>query len=275
MGTAPFRPGPAAWKNPAMTNDLLRRLQAWTEGGLSAAGTQVAVQQFASAPVWFPGARQSPAGGGQPVQRLHLFAGDPGELPTLAVWLSDPAAAAPPFAAPTLQQTGGAVLAFVMNQRFNVVLDHQGERCLLTYDDLLGLRTLMLLGRLDDGAPASPPSPPDVSKLVAPLAAHCAAQPSIRRAWLAVVNSVASTQACVLLDTTQAERHRAALTTLLDPLLPPGVLLTVMDPQDRFSEAIARHDPVYDAEQKAGWVDRVRQRFSRPDVPVIEMDLRG
>jgi hypothetical protein len=260
-----------------MTIDLLRRLQSWTEGALSTPGTQLAVAEFATTPLWFPGARQVSAGGA--VQRLHLFPGDAGELPTLGVWLHDPATLSPPVTAPTLQATGGALLSFVMNQRFNVVLDDHGERCLLTYDDLLGLRSLMLAGRVADGVEVDAGEPPDVSRLVAPLVAHCAGEPSIRRAWLAVVQSPAGAQATVLLDTPQPDLHRAALTTLLDPLLPPGVSMTVLDAQDRHSahlrEAIARFDPLHDAAARPGWMDRMKQRFSPPVVPVIPLDLHG
>jgi|GEM_PF-3042241 len=274
-----FRSGAAAWKNADMTTDLLRRLQAWTEGALSSAGTQVTVMEFVNTPVWFPGARHPAANGaGHGSQRLHLFPGDPGELPTLGVWLHDPATLHPPVATPTLHQTGGALLSFVMNQRFNVVLDDHGERCLLTYDDLLSLRTLMLLRRVADGFVVEAMPPPDVSKLAAPLLAHCASEPSVRRAWLAVIHSAASTQAAVLLEATQADRHRDTLTRLLDPLLPPGVSMTVIESKDTFSadlrEAIARHDPLHDATAKPGWMDRVKHRFAAPAVPVIRLDLR-
>lgn len=261
-----------------MPTDLLRRLHAWTEGALSAAGTQLAVEEFVDAPVWFPGQRPPPGSVGHAVQRLHLFPGGPGRLPVLGVWLRDPATFDPPLGGDTLCQTGGALLAYVMSQRFDVVIEDDGEQCDLSYDDLLGLRTLMLLRRLDAGEPIEAPPAPDVGRLVAPLLAHAEAERSVRRAWLAVVRSPASTQAVVMLDTTQPDRHRALLTQALDPLLPPGVSLTVIDTADDFMaplrSAIGRLDPVHDAGVKPAWTDRVKQRFVKPVVPVLQLDLR-
>lgn len=260
-----------------MTLDLLRRLHAWTEGALSPAGTQSTVQDFVDAPVWLPGTRPPPGSSGHAVQRLHLFPGPAGALPVLGVWLQDPAGFHPPVTTPTLHQTGGAVLAYVMNQRFDVALEDSGEQCRLSYDDLLSLRALMLAQRLARGEPVEPAPTPDLGRLVAPLLAHCAAEPSVRRAWLAVVHAPTGHQAAVMLDTTQPDRHRVALTQGLDPMLPPGVSLTVFDTADVFMadlcRAMGRHEPLHDASARPGWTERMRQRFVRPAVPVIPLDV--
>lgn len=263
-----------------MTIDLMRRVQAWAEGELSAGATDVMLQEFLAAPIWFPGARQpGTTTSGHAVQRLHLFPGEPGELPTLAVWLTDPATHTPPLTAPTLHQTASALLSFAMNQRFNAVLDHSGERCLLTCDDLLSLRALMLLRRVAEGQAIEPTPMPDLSRLVPALLGHCAAEPSVRRAWLAAIQSVASNQATVMLDAARAQWHQAALAQALEPLLPPGVSLTVLDvhgdghPDMR--RAIAAFEPVHDRLMKPKWIDRVKQRFVTRGVPVIRVDLRG
>lgn len=262
-----------------MTIDLLRRVQAWTEGELSPGATDVLLPDFLATPIWFPGARQPAATAtGHAVQRLHLFPGEPGELPTLAVWLTDPATQVPPVTAPTLHQTAAALLSFAMNQRFNAVLDRDGERCLLTCDDLLSLRALMVLRRLAEGHVVEPTPVPDLSRLVPALLGHCAAEPSVRRAWLAAIQSVASNQATVMLDAPRAEWHQAAVARALEPLLPPGVSLTVLDVRGDANadvrRAIAAFDPVHDTSSKAGWMERVKQRFVTPEVPVIRVDLR-
>lgn len=263
-----------------MTIDLLRHVQAWTEGELSAGATQVMLPQLLAQPVWFPGARQvSGIAGGHPVQRLHLLNGEPGELSTLAVWLEDPALQSPPISAPMLHHTFAALLAFVMNQRFHAVLDQEGERCLVTYDDLLSLRTLMLLRRVADGQRVDTPLAPDVSRLVAPLLAQCAAEPAIRHAWLAVIHSAASTQVAVMIDAPRADWHLAVITRLLDPLLPPGVSLTPIDAHGDFNadvrRAVATLEPLHDVTARHSWFDRMKQRFGHPTVPVIELDLEA
>lgn len=264
-----------------MTIDLLRRVQAWTEGALSPAATVVMLPEFVSRPVWFPGSRQAGTGGsGHGVQRLRLFPGEPGELPTLPVWLEDPAAQDPPIELPVLHHSAGALLAFAMSQRFQVVLGLQGEHCTLTYDDLLGLRALMLVNRMSEGE--SPPerrAPVDLSALVPALLTYCQAQPGVRRAWLVLIASAVSEQATVMLDATRAEWHEAELARVLDPLLPPGVSLTFLEVAGNFRpevrEAIAALPPQHDAAARPGWVDRVRQKFVTAAVPVIELDVHS
>lgn len=263
-----------------MSLDLLRRVQAWSEGELSSGATQVLLSELLAARMWLPGARQPAAGtSGHAVQRLHFLPGDPGELPTLPVWLEDPAALSPPVTVPTLLQNGAALLAFAMSQRFNAVLASGDERCLLTCDDLLSLRALMLLDRVARGEPVERPAAPDVSRLLPALLAHCASEPAIERAWLALIHSAASTQAAVMLQAPRAEWHQAALARRLDPLLPPGVSLTVIDAQGDFNpplrRAIAAHPPVHDTAVRPGWFERVRRRFAAAPVPVIEVDLHA
>jgi len=259
---------------------MLRRVQAWAEGELSPAATDMMLPEFLATPIWCPGARQPAAThSGHAVQRLHLFAGEPGELPTLAVWLTDPAAHDPPVTAPMLHQTAGALLSFAMNQRFNAVLDHGGERCLLTCDDLLSLRALMLLRRMAEGQAIERTPMPDLSRLVPALLGHCATEPSVRRAWLAAIQSTASNQATVLLDAPRMDWHQAALARALEPLLPPGVSLTVLDMRSDthpdLRRAIAAFSPVHDRSTKPGWIGRVKQRFVTPDVPLIRVDLQS
>ena len=262
-----------------MTIDLLRRVQAWTEGELSPGATDLMLPEFLAAPMWCPGARQpADTASGHAVQRLHLFPGEPGELPTLAVWLTDPATHTPPVTTPMLHQTGAALLSFAMSQRFNAVLDHGGERCLLTCDDLLSLRALMQLRRLAEGQTIEPTPMPDLSRLVPALLGHCAAEPSVRRAWLAAIQSAASNQATVMLDASRADWHQASLARALEPLLPPGVSLTFLDArgdaQPDLCRAITALSPVHDRSSKPGWIDRVKQRFVTPEVPLIRVDLR-
>ena len=263
-----------------MTIDLLRRVQAWAEGELSPQATDQMLPEFFSTPIWCPGARQPAAtAASHAVQRLHLLPGEPGELPTLAVWLTDPATHTPPVTAPVLHQTAGALLSFAMNQRFNAVLDHGGERCLLTCDDLLSLRALTLLQRMAEGQAIEPTPMPDLSRLVPALLDHCAAEPSVRRAWLAAIQSAASNQATVMLDAARMDWHQATLARTLEPLLPPGVSLTVLDVRGDANtdlrKAIAAGRPVHDRSTKLGWIHRVKQRFVTPEVPVIRVDLRG
>lgn len=263
-----------------MTLDLLRRVQAWSEGELSAGATQVMVPDLLAAPMWLPGERLPASGSsGHSVQRLHFLPGDTGELPTLPVWLEHPATLSPPVTTPTLQQNGAALLAFAMSQRFNAVLASGGERCLLTCDDLLSLRTLMLLDRLGRGEAVEPTPAPDVSRLLPALLSHCAGEPAIERAWLAVIHSAASNQVAVMLRAPRAEWHQAAIARRLEPLLPPGVSLTVIDAQGDFNpplrRAIEALPPVHDTTAQTGWLGRVRRRFSAPAVPVIEVDLHA
>ena len=198
-------------------------------------------------------------------------AGDPGELPTLPVWLDDPASLSPPVAVPTLLQNGAALLAFAMSQRFNAVLATGDERCLLTCDDLLSLRALMVLERVARGETVERPAAPDVSRLLPGLLAHCASEPAIERAWLALIHSAASTQAAVMLQAPQAEWHQAALARRLDPLLPPGVSLTVIDAQGDFNpplrRAIAAHPPLHDTAARPGWPTRCAPATSSSSTP--------
>lgn len=263
-----------------MTIDLLRRVQAWTEGALSPAATALMLPEFVSRPVWFPGTRQESGNGGQPVQRLRLYPGAPGELPSLPVWLDDPARQDPPVTSGVLHQAAGALLAFAMSQRFQVILGAQGEHCTLAYDDLLSLRALMLVNRLAEGhgVPERRPAP-DLSRLVAPMLDYCHGQPGVRRAWLVMIVSPFGEQATVMLEATRAEWHESELARVLDPLLPPGVSLTFLETTGSFrpevGQAIAALPPQHDAAARQGWIDRVRQKFVPAPVPVIELDVHS
>ncbi len=263
-----------------MTYQLLQRLQAWTEGALPAGQTDEVLAEFLDLPVWFPGTRQTlPEHPGKSLHRLHLFPGEAGSLPTLPVWLEDPAGFDPPDTAPMLQYHAGTLLVFVLTQRFNVALQDGEDLCVLRYDDLLSLRSLMLLRKLAAGEPVEPGAAPDLARLPPALQAHAAARPDIRRCWLAAIVSLAGSQAAVMLDAADAESNFGKIEALLDPLLPPGVSLTLIDAAGDFDphirQAIAALPPVHDAGAKPGWLSRVKQRFTPPSVPVISLDIHA
>lgn len=263
-----------------MTYQLLQRLQAWTEGQLSAAQADEVLGEFLELPVWFPGTRQTmPEHPGKSLHRLHLFPGEGSSLPTLPVWLDEPARFDPPDTAPMLQYHAGTLLVFAMTQRFNVALQDGDELCVLRYDDLLSLRSLMLLRRLAAGDPPEFAPPPDLSRLLPALAAYGAADPQIRRCWLALITSKAGHQATVMLEAPDAEARFEALEARLDPLLPPGVSLTLIDAAGdvdmHVRQAIAALPALHDANVKAGWISRVKQRFVAPTVPVISLDIQA
>jgi len=267
-----------------MSYQLLQRLQAWTEGALPAGRTEDMLAEFLELPVWFPGTRHTlPEHPGKTMHRLHLVPGLVGSLPTLRVWLDDPAGFRPPNTEAMLQYNANTLLVFATIQRFNVALEDGKDHCFLRYDDLLSLRSLMLLSRLSAGEKLDPTPEPDLSALQAPIASHAEAAPGLHRAWLALVRSVAGNHAVVMLEATEIDAHFAILEAALDPLLPPGVSLTLVDAQDgahpHLIPVLSKLPPLYDAGVRSGWVSRVgqrvKQRFSKPAVPVVELDIRA
>jgi hypothetical protein len=268
------------------TPDVLPQLQAWTEGRLSARQTQRFLEVFLAQPVWFPGTRQTlPGHPGKSLHRLHLSPGPRGGLPTLPVWLADPAALDPPETGAMLQYNAAALLVFALTQRFHLRIDGGGAGggdappCVLLYEDLLNLRTLLLLRRLASGEAVDPGPVPDASKLAPPLLGYCQTRPGVSRAWLAVVSSAAGHQIVAMVEAQlSAEPHIEALERLLDPLMPPGVPLSVIDAAGNFNPGIRRAVGRFRPLHAAGplhrqWLARLRRMVSPPVVPVVRLEI--
>lgn len=262
------------------TTDLLQQLQAWTEGRLTPGQTQQMLTAFLDTPVWFPGTRQTlPDHPGKSIHRLHPYPGPRGGLPTLPVWFENPATSDEPDPAAMLQYNAGTLLVFVMTQRFNVRMQHGAEECVLLYDDLLNLRTLMLLRRVANKEVVEPTPVPNLTTLLPALLDHCRKEPAIQQAWIAVVSSLADNQVTVMVNAPpNAEPHLEALDKLLDPLLPPGVSLNVIDAAGNFNpeirQAVQGFKPLHDVQAKGSWFSRLKDALLAPAVvPVVELSI--
>jgi hypothetical protein len=268
--------------------DLLQQLQAWTEGGLSAAQTQQFLGDFLDQPIWFPGTRQTlPAHPGKSIHRLHLVPNPHVGLPTLPAWFDDPATLDdPPDTDALLHYPASSLLVFAMKQRFHLRLQHRGRQGLLAYDDLLNLRTLTLLRRLGHGEAVDPTPLPDLSPLVPLLRDHARTHPALRRVWLAVVSSAVGHQALAVVSAAaDAQRQLDAVDRLLGMRLPAGVMLNVVEAAaaegpgaNELQRLVQRFKPLHDADAGLGrrWLARLRHRLWRGSaVPVVVLDIDG
>jgi hypothetical protein len=174
----------------------------------------------------------------------------------------------------------GVVGLLAQQQALDMAIVDGDEHVVLSHEQFLALRDLMLLGT--DQVVRSTMADDRFLRDFEPFLKHardyCQRTPEVVRLHLAAVSlGGAPMRAAGILKAAHRQVHLNALQDMFGRGMEPGDQLSFLDSLDvserKLIEAIEQTEPVYLREEKQGWWARLVSRYRRPQLVVVQFEL--